>query len=258
MKKWSAGLLLAVFLPTGVQAQQDGRALVATFTAEVDRRLEVPAAEQAYYGGLAAKLLEDRNMPDAQYVVLVDRSKLVQALLIFWMSPERVFHFIGASPVSTGKPGRVDYFTTPLGVFPHLVSNMDFRAEGTRNEHGIRGYGRKGLRVFDFGWQNAHRGWGKGGESAIRLQMHATDADFLEKRIGSAQSKGCIRIPASLNVFLDQHGVLDGDYDAALKEGRGLWVLSKTRQPTPWAGRFLLIVDSERTTRPDWAPAPKP
>ena len=30
------------------------------------------------------------------------------------------------------------------------------------------------MRVFDFGWQMAEKGWGKGGEGVIRLQMHAT------------------------------------------------------------------------------------
>jgi hypothetical protein len=100
--------------------------------------------------------------------------------MIYWMSPERVFYFIGASPVSTGKPGRFDHFETPTGVFEHTVGNPDFRSEGTRNKLGIRGYGRKGIRVYDFGWQNAVRGWGRGGTGVMRLQMHATDPDLLE------------------------------------------------------------------------------
>src|SRR5664280_1193720 len=56
-----------------------------------------------------------------------------------------------------------------------------------------------------------------------RLQMHATDPDQLERRLGTAQSKGCIRIPASLNIFLDRFSVLDQDYEQGLDDGRRLW-----------------------------------
>ena len=55
--------------------------------------------------------------------------------------------------------------------YPVLVD----RAEGTRNALGIRGYGERGMRVYDFGWVMGDRGWGTGGRSAMRLQMHATD-----------------------------------------------------------------------------------
>ena len=54
------------------------------------------------------------------------------------------------------------------------------------------------------------KGGANGAMSVMRLQMHATDPDHLEQRLGTAQSKGCIRIPASLNEFIDRHGVLDG------------------------------------------------
>ena len=160
---------------------------------------------------------------------------------------------MGASPVSTGKPGRFDYFTTPVGVFEHTPENPDFRAEGTKNEHGIMGYGRKGMRVFDFGWQQAKRGWGRGGESPIRLQLHATDPGVLEPRLGGTESKGCIRIPATLNVFLDRRGILDAEYEEAMAAGKNFWVLGKDREVTPWPGRYLVIVDSERKVRPKWA-----
>src|SRR6202012_3083134 len=155
---------------------------------------------------------------EPQYVVIVDRNPLVQALMIYWMAADHSFHFIGASPVSTGLPGRFEHFKTPLGVFEHTTDNPDFRAEGTRNGLGIMGYGRKGMRIFDFGWQQGERGWGKGGVSPMRLQMHATDPGILEPRLGTAQSKGCIRIPASLNEFIDHPGILDGDYDQAIAE----------------------------------------
>lgn len=87
----------------------------------------------------------------------------------------------------------------------------------------------------------------------MRLQMHATDARFLEPRLGTRQSKGCIRIPATLNRFIDHYGILDADYEAALAAGHHFWVLPADREPTPWSGRYLVVTETPRATRPDWA-----
>ena len=190
-----------------------------------------------------------------QFVALVDRSPKVQALLLLWGSAGTVWRLVGAAPVSTGLPGRYEHFATPLGVFEHSLTNPDYRAEGTKNEFGIRGYGRKGTRVYDFGWARATKGWGNGAMSEMRLQMHATDPDHLEQRLGTAQSKGCIRIPASLNEFIDRHAVLDDDYQNEIDDRR-LWVLRGDRTPTPWSGRYLVVVDSMFSERPDWSPLP--
>lgn len=160
---------------------------------------------------------------------------------------------IGASPVATGRPGEYEHFLTPLGVFAHSLANPDFRAEGTRNALGIRGYGRKGMRVYDFGWVEAERTWGPRGEGLMRLQVHSTDPEFLEPLLGRWHSKGCIRVAARLNSFIDRHGLLDADYDAALGAGHRLWVLRADREPTPWAGRWLVVVESERVERPAWS-----
>ena len=188
-----------------------------------------------------------------RFVALVDRSPKVQALLLLWGSAGMVWRLVGAAPASTGLPGRYEHFATPLGVYDHSVANPDYRAEGTKNEFGIRGYGRKGARVYDFGWVPAVKGWGNGAMSVMRLQMHATDPDYLEQRLGTAQSKGCIRIPAALNEFIDRYGVLDEDYQEETDAGRRLWVLRGDRIPTPWAGRYLVVVDSMSSERPDWS-----
>jgi hypothetical protein len=234
---------------------QSGAELAELFAKQVNRRLEVPEAEQREYGQRLAEALAAAGLEQLppQYVVLVDRDPYAQAVLLYWISPEGDYKFVGASPASTGRPGEYEHFETPTGVFEHSVVHLDFRAEGTKNEHGIRGYGVKGMRVYDFGWQKATRTWGKGGESYMRLQMHATDPDMLERRIGSPQSKGCVRIPASLNVFLDRYAILDADYERASAEGKHLWVLRADRQPTPWSGRYLVIVDSERTQPSGWS-----
>lgn len=230
----------------------------ALYRTRVDRRLDVPVAEVQRYAGLAADALAAAGVPlvQPQYVAVVDRDPNIQVFFLFWYSAQGEFHWVGASPVSTGRPGSFDHFQTPLGVFDHTTANPDFRAEGTRNSNGIRGYGVKGMRVYDFGWQRVPKGWGDGAVSDMRLQMHATDPDLLERRLGSAQSKGCIRIPASLDRLLDHYGVLDADYEQALRNGRSLWVLDAQREPVADPGRYLIVVESGRAERTRWAPAP--
>ncbi|WP_420915890.1 L,D-transpeptidase [Paraburkholderia monticola] len=229
------------------------------FAQDVTRRLKLPGAEQrAYADRLEAALNADElgNL-SGEYVVLVDRNPNVQALLIYFRpAPADNWQMIGAAPVSTGRPGEYDHFITPLGVFEHTPDNMDFRSEGTQNENHIRGYGQRDMRIFDLGWAQAERGWGKDGMSQMRLQMHATDPDRLEPLLGIRHSKGCVRIPASLNAFLDHYGILDAEYAQLIDSGQALWVLKSDRQIMPWAGRFIVVVDSQRKSRPAWSPAP--
>jgi hypothetical protein len=137
-------------------------------------------------------------------------------------------------------------------VYEHTLANPDFRAEGTRNDLGIMGYGDRGRRIFDFGWVETARGWGDRHAGLMRLQVHATDPDLLEPLLGRARSKGCIRIPAAVNEFLDRRGILDADYEEAAAQGRTHWVLRADRQPARWPGRYLVVVDSGRRTRPQW------
>ncbi|RQZ22566.1 hypothetical protein DIE14_27005 [Burkholderia sp. Bp9017] len=249
--------------PLSVEAAKDATAramdMHKRFTQEVTRRLNVPANEQRAYGERLQKALADANLGDlaGEYVALVDRAQNVQALFIYFRAtPANAWLMVGASPVSTGWPGQYDHFLTPLGVFDHSPDNMDFRAEGTMNDNGIRGYGKRDMRVYDFGWVEGERGWGKGGKSPMRFQMHATDPDRLEPLLGIRHSKGCVRIPASLNTFLDRHGILDDDYQARVEAGKSLWVLRRDRDITPIAGRYLVVIDSARKTRPAWSPAP--
>ena len=228
------------------------------FVREVDRRLDVPLAEQPGYILLLQQALAEGSLTAlvGQSLVLVDRSPQVQAAMVLVRAQAGGWHWIGATAVSTGKTGTFEHFLTPLGVFAHTLENPDFRAEGTVNQNHIRGYGLRGRRVFDFGWQLAERGWGRGGTSKMRLQMHATDPRVLEPRLGGVASEGCIRIPATLNVFLDVHGVLDADYEAAAASGEKLWILRAHRQTIPWPGRYMVIIDSQAAERPAWSPLP--
>jgi len=251
-------MIAAVATAAPPQGWESGIALRPVFESAVSRRLAIPADEAAAYGERLDAAFAQAGVPlaHAQYVLLVDRSPQVQALLIYWRDDAGRWHLIGASPVSTGSRGGFEHFITPLGVFAHSTAHPDFRAEGTVNEFGIRGYGIKGMRVFDFGWVPAERTWGGGGVSPMRLQMHATDPKFLEPRLGQPASKGCIRIPADLNRLIDRYGLLDADYEAELAQGKSFWVLLPDRTPTPWSGRYLVVVDSQRATRPDWAARP--
>jgi len=187
-------------------------AMRQNFAKEVDRRLTVPVADQQAYGRLLQHALDDDGHGDLanEFVVLVDRSANVQAIFIYFRAKAGdAWSMIGASPVSTGRPGTYDHFVTPLGVFQHVPGNMDFRAEGTLNEFKIRGYGARDMRIYDFGWAEGERGWGKGGKSPMRFQMHATDPEKLEPLLGMRHSKGCVRIPSTLNTFIDHYGILD-------------------------------------------------
>jgi hypothetical protein len=240
-------------------APEDGRKLSPLFEQQVTRRLSVPPDEQERYAELLTSALDDAGLStlSPQYMLVVDRSPYIQAAMIEWKGPDGLVHLIGATPVSTGRPGTYEHFITPLGVHEHRTNTPDFRSEGTRNKFGIRGYGVKGLRIFDFGWVKAPKSWGDHAVSRLRLQVHATDPTRLDPRLGTVQSEGCVRTTASFNTFLDRYGILDGDYEQAAAEGHKSWVLSATRERTPWSGRYLVVVDSPRERRPLWAkPSP--
>jgi hypothetical protein len=252
-------VLLAMWLleatpSIGIESALDLREI---YRQKVDRQLIVPEEEQRFYAEhLSSELLRAGLIKlSAQYVVLVDRSPKVQALLLFWMSDTGLAEYIGASPVSTGRRGGFMFYETPLGVFDHTVANLDYRALGTKNGLGILGFGVKGTRVYDFGWVGAHRTW-KPGEGKMRLELHSTDPHYLEPRLGTVQSMGCIRIPATLNALIDHYGILDADYERAKVGSRHFWMLKPDREPTPWLGRYLVVIDSNRDSRPAWSPEP--
>jgi hypothetical protein len=250
-------LLAGIAWASTAVALESALALREIYAQTVDRKLILPEPEQLHYAAMLNNALQNAglsNLP-AQYLLLVDRSPEVQAILLFWRAADGQAELIGTSPASTSMRGGFEYFETPLGVFDHSNANLDFRAEGSRNAKGIRGYGIKGMRVYDFGWVLANKTWAQG-KGEMRLQIHTTDPDYLELRLGSAQSKGCIRIPATLNQLIDGYGILDEGYERALAQGRKPWLLRPDRQPTPWSGRYLVIVDSGRIVRPDWSPLP--
>ncbi len=208
--------------------------------AQDGRWIDLARAETA-----AAEMVIDHP----QLLVVVDRNPRIQQLMIVLAEPDGDWQVIGGSRVSTGQRGRFDHYVTPRGAFHLTDAILGYRAEGTLNENGIRGLGAKGMRVWDFGWHVAMKGWtevaGKPDRTPIRLMLHATDPDKLEQRLGRPASQGCIRIPSAMNRFLDRHGVLDADYErAATNDIRFRALLLPGREPTPLAGDTLVVIDS--------------
>ena len=241
--------------------------LADMFRGQVQRRLDVPADADRAYRALAQQQLAAQGtvLDRPQMLVVVDRNALVQALIVYVGGPTGDWQLVGASPVSTGVRKQFDHYITPTGVWDHDPDNasarerwMDFRAQGTRNELGVRGYGRRGMRIWDIGWTEAVKGWGKGESGRIRLQLHATDPDLLERRLGTPASKGCIRLSAQLNSWLDRVGALDWHLEQAAAAGKKPWVLRPDRLASDLAGRYLIVLDSGVDTRPDWAALPPP
>jgi len=201
-----------------------------------------------------------------QLLVVVDRNPRVQQMRIVLARPDAPWQSLGGSKVSTGRPRGFEHFLTPTGVFPHTARILDWRAEGTFNENHVRGLGMAGMRVWDFGWQRAVKGGGPpGGVGKMRLLLHATDPATLERRIGSAASDGCVRLPTAMDRFLDVHGVLDSDYEqTARRNTRFAALLLPDRTPTALAGSALVIIDSSEdpalqgsTTPPAATPNPE-
>jgi lipoprotein-anchoring transpeptidase ErfK/SrfK len=222
--------------------------LRAAMAAEVPGLLHPGAARlRDLVARARAMLAATDTMIDApQLVLVVDRNPAVQTLSVMLARPDGVWSTVGTVHVSTGQAGRKDHYFTPVGVFVHGDAILDFRAAGTFNENHVRGLGVAGMRVWDFGWQWAIKGWRGNAEGGdIRLQMHATDPDLLERRLGHPASEGCVRLSGPMDRFLDRHGVLDADYEReAAEEVSVAALLRPDREPSPLAGRALIVVDS--------------
>lgn len=224
------------------------RAMMAT---EVPGVLHPPISVVAAAATRAARLLHatGTTIDTPQLVVVVDRNPGAELLQVMVAEPDprgTLWMSVGATKVSTGQAGRKDYYITPVGVFAHTDAILDFRALGTVNENGVRGLGIAGLRVWDFGWRWAVKGWRSDGDSGdIRLQMHGTDPDLLEGRLGRPASEGCVRVSTAMNRFMDRHGILDADYEhAAIDDVSYRALLLPNRVPSPLAGRLLIVIDS--------------
>lgn len=233
---------------TDTEARAEAARLALLLRAEVPRTLRPAASRRAEIIARARSEIEAAGhaITRPQLVVVVDRNPRIQLLTLVVAYPDAPWEAIGGTHVSTGARGRKYYYITPTGVFENTDAILGYRAQGTFNAQHIRGNGLKGMRVWDFGWHDAEKGWRADHETGpIRLEMHATDPQFLESRIGHPASEGCVRVPAAMNRFLDLHGVLDVDDErAAVEDIRFRALLLPNRVPTPLAGNMLVVIDT--------------
>jgi hypothetical protein len=221
----------AILAPLGAQASGvcTPRDLSRRYQALVDRQLQVPDNEVLIYGGLAESEMagQRETLVGPQYMLVVDSCPSVQAAFLFWRLLPGRYELIGASPASTGNPEQAGCMQTPQGVFAQ--AEVEYARRLTS-------------RVYDFGMHRARKG-ATGGFAPLRLQARAATGPT-GALLGTPQSDGCILLPPGLVAFLDQFGVLDAARNGAL---------TPSGEALPFAGRYLVVVDSERDERPEWA-----
>lgn len=182
-------------------------------------------------------------LSESQFFIYIDRNPQKQLIVLcFFDAHSKQVKIIGTDKVSTGNPNRKGHFITPVGFFKNTTEHFGYRALGTKNNKGWRGLGGKGSRVWDFGWQKVLNK--KGEERDIRLLMHATDPDFGETKLGRMDSKGCVRISARMNNFLDYFGILDKEYEYQNNSRKVAYLLRNDRKPVGLAGKYLVVGDS--------------
>lgn len=223
----AAGLLPAAGQAAAVCTPRD---LAQRYRTRVEGSLAVPQSDARIYASLAELELASRPglMLRPQYLLVVDSCPFVQtAFLFFRLLPGR-YELVGAAPASTGDPVRPGCVATPCGVFPQ-AGHPD---------------GELAARVYDFGLQRSRRP-GARGFLPVHLQAHAAQGRSREL-LGSVQSDGRVLLPPTLVAFLDEYGILDaGRVPARTPAGEDL----------PFAGRYLVVLDSEQDARPDWTRA---
>lgn len=216
-------------LAAGVCTPRD---LAQRFDDAVTQKVGVPPNEAAIYASLAEVELAGHPdvAPQPQYLLVVDSCPVIQVAFLFWRLLPGRYELVGATPASTGSPQRQGCMETPCGVFPQSSSVGAGRAFASR--------------VYDFGTHRARKATGAG-YGALHLQARAA-VGRSRALLGTAQSDGRVLLPPGLVAFLDAHGVLDGPRAAATTaQGEAL----------PFAGQYLVVIDSERDERPDWAAA---
>lgn len=213
------------------------------YKTEVITSINTPEEKENLIKVMSATMNQGNPLMGNQYFVIADRNPQKQNFYIaYYNATLNKVELSEPAKISTGST-RKKHFITPLGWFENLPEHGSYRAMGTKNENGVRGYGSKGMRVWDFGWHPAQAGWKKEPYIIdIRLQMHATDPDIMEPRLGKPDSQGCVRVQSKLNNFLDKYGILDKKYEEV---SPAAWVLRKDRLPVKEAGSFLLVIETQ-------------
>ena len=188
------------------------------------------------------RISQNPNIVSSQYLLYVDRNPREQNVYIcFYDADWKNIFFIGGAKTSTGNGNRKgDFFETPVGFLDNDPIILGYRAQGTKNKKGWMGLGVKNSRVWDFGWQKTVK---YGHTCEIRLLMHATDPGQGEPRLGSTDSKGCVRLSNKMARFIDYYGLIDRKYEESQDKSRRA-LLAPDRKPVKNAGSFVLVGDS--------------
>lgn len=205
------------------------RDLARRYAAQVEHSLAVPRNEFLIYAGLAEieiASLREPALRRPQYLLVVDSCPTIQVAFLFWRMLPGHLELVGASPASTGDPVRPGCVATPCGVF----------AQAHAHEPGALA-----SRVYDFGVQRARMP----GSLPVHLQAQSARGRS-RSLLGRPQSDGRVLLPPSLVAFLDAYRVLDGAQGNAT---------TASGEVLPFAGRTMIVLDSEREDRPGWAVA---
>jgi hypothetical protein len=205
------------------------RDLAQRYRTRVEGGIELPRGDAMIYASLAEMELAHQPATTAgpQYLLVVDSCPFVQAAFLFWRLLPGRYEIVGVAPASTGDPERAGCVATPCGVF---------------TQAGRGAGGALASRIYDFGVQRTRRP-GADGFAPLHLQAHAARGRG-RALLGTPQSDGRVLLPPSLVAFLDEYGVLDaGRAGARTPAGEQL----------PFAGRSMVVLDSEQEERPAWA-----
>lgn len=188
------------------------------------------------------RISQNPAITSSQYFIYADRNPHEQNIFIcFYDDGQKDIILIGGAKTSTGNGKRSgDFFETPTGFLDNDPAILGYRAKGTKNKKGWMGLGVKNSRVWDFGWQKTVK---HGHVCEIRLLMHATDPGQGEPRLGSIDSKGCVRLSNKVARFIDHYGLIDRKYEESQDKRRHA-LLSPYRKPVKNAGSFVLVGDS--------------
>jgi len=220
------------------------QALKEVFAQGIRSKIEIDGDYQIRIFQDALKKLIKANVIESQYFLYVDRHPQKQIIFVcFFDKEKKEILEIGRDRVSTGNSRRKGHFKTPINMFKNTINHFGYRADGTKNKQGWQGLGKKNSRVWDFGWQKIDK---NGQTFDILLLMHATDPNYGESQLGKPVSKGCIRISAELNEFLDQYWLIDRDYERNKHPQKVQWLLRKNRTPVFYQGEYLIVSDSSK------------
>jgi len=233
---------------TFVSFENEVAYLQSKFTEKVGNKIQIEKDYQSFIFQQSTNgflNIDNSKKIEKQFFLFIDRNPKKQLIFVLACNNNTIY-LIGIDKVSTGNFKRKGHYITPIGIFTNSIDILGYRALGTKNNKGWMGLGIKDARVWDLGWQSIIK---NGKQRLIRLQIHATDPVYGEALLGKISSKGCIRISGKLNFFLDYYGIIDKEYEKNSHSKRVSWLMRKNRQAVLYAGKYIIISDSEKLTK---------